>query len=52
MAGDKLNDSKAVVETGKAIPLPSPVRDTHKALSNKIYRSVMIIVVREEGLVM
>ena len=38
MAGDKLNDSRAVVGVGEGVALPAPVRDTHKALSNKIYR--------------
>lgn len=38
MAGDKLKDVKAVEEVGKGIPLPSPVRDTHKELSKKIFR--------------
>ena len=38
LAGDKLSDSKAIVDTGKEAPLPAAVRDTHKALSKKIYR--------------
>ena len=38
IAGDKLSNSKAVIDIGKEIPLPSTVRETQKALSKKIYR--------------
>ncbi|XP_003382887.1 PREDICTED: circularly permutated Ras protein 1-like [Amphimedon queenslandica] len=37
IAGDKLSDSKAVIDSGKEIPLPSTIRETQKALSKKIY---------------
>ena len=38
IAGDKLNDTKALVDIGKEIPLPSTVRETQKALSKKVFR--------------
>ncbi|XP_019853243.1 PREDICTED: circularly permutated Ras protein 1 isoform X3 [Amphimedon queenslandica] len=37
IAGDKLSNSKAVIDSGKEIPLPSTIRETQKALSKKIY---------------
>lgn len=37
VAGDKLSSSEAVIKTGDEIPLPGPVKDTHKMLSQKIF---------------
>ncbi len=44
MAGDKLKDSRAVVGVGEGVALPAPIRDTHKALSNKIYKWVWLYI--------
>lgn len=38
IAGEKLSDSKVVIDVGKDIPLPASVRETQKALSKKIFR--------------
>lgn len=40
MAGDKLGDTDALVKVGDEVPMPAPIKDTHKALSEKVFRCV------------
>ena len=38
MAGDKLWNTDALVKVGEEVPMPAPIKDTHKALSEKVFR--------------
>ena len=38
IAGDKLSDTKAVIDIGKGIGLPASIRETQKPLSKKVFR--------------
>lgn len=38
VAGDKLSDSKAIIDVGRAISLPATIRETQRALSKKVFR--------------
>lgn len=40
MAGDKLGDTDALVKVGDEVPMPAPIKDTHKTLSEKVFRYV------------
>ena len=41
MAGDKLYSTDALVKVGEEVPMPAPIKDTRKALSEKVFRSVV-----------
>ena len=38
MAGDKLFNTDALVKVGEEVPMPAPIKDTRKALSEKVFR--------------
>ena len=38
MAGDKLWSTDALVKVGEEVPMPAPIKDTRKALSEKVFR--------------
>lgn len=38
MAGDKLWNIDALVKAGEEVPMPAPIKDTRKALSEKVFR--------------
>ena len=38
MAGDKLWSTDALVKVGDEVPMPAPIKDTRKALSEKVFR--------------
>ena len=40
VAGDRLTDYDALLTIGKELPLPSPVRQTRKELSKRIFRCI------------
>ena len=37
IAGDRLSDSESLVRKARELPLPAPVRETHKALTKKVF---------------
>ena len=42
MAGDKLSNTDALVKVGEEVPMPAPIKDTIKALSEKVFRFVHV----------
>ena len=45
MAGDKLWNIDALVKVGEEAPMPAPIKDTRKALSEKVFRCVHTCIV-------
>lgn len=40
LAGDKLWNADAIVKVGAEVPLPTPIKDTNKKLSEKVFEYV------------